>query len=185
VEIFSPKTLKFLRGRPGFEVGSTVKRKVLGFGGWLGEVERRSPERLFVRVRGVKDVMVGEVYEYEPWFRDGRMEFYGYLPAQSRPYMSEIHERLVELGYMVYGFGEHGGEVIVHYRRGDKGMRIYRFRVDDRCPRCGWRVSSAYVLASSEGEAKNLVENGIWLCGNCMIDMLVDKVIYISGWKAD
>ena len=64
--------------------------------------------------------------------------------------------------------------MIVHYRRGDKDMRIYRFRVDDKCPRCGWRVSTAYVVASSEDEAKNLMEGGIWLCGNCMADMLVD-----------
>ena len=147
----------------------------MGFGEWLGEVERRSPEKVFVRVRGFKDVMVGEVYEYEPWFRDGGTEFYGYLPAQSKPYMSKIHEELIKLGYMVYGFGEHGGEVIVHYRRGDKGMKIYRFRVDDRCPRCGWRVSSAYVLAPGEDEAKSLVESGIWFCGNCMANMLVDK----------
>ena len=157
-------------------MGSTVKRKVLRFGEWLGEVERRSPERVFVRVKGVKDVMVGEVYEYEPWFRDEGTEFYGYLPAQSRPYMSEIHEKLVRLGYVVYGFGEHGGEVIVHYRRGDKSMKIYRFKVnEEKRPRCGWRVSSAYVVASSEGEAKTLMENGIWLCGNCMADMLVDR----------
>ena len=147
----------------------------MGFGEWLGEVERRSPEKVFVRVRGFKDVMVGEVYEYEPWFRDGGTEFYGYLPAQSRPYMSNIHEELVKLGYMVYGFGEHGGEVIVHYRRGDKGMSIYRFKVDDKCPRCGWRVSTAYVVASSEDEAKNLMGNGTWLCGNCLADMLVDR----------
>ena len=30
-----------------------------------------------MRVKGVKDIMVGEVYEYEPWFRDGRIEFMG------------------------------------------------------------------------------------------------------------
>jgi len=162
-------------------MGSRVSRKVLGFDEWLGEVERRSPEKVFVRIKGVKDIMVGEVYEYEPWFRDGRTEFYGYLPAQSRPYMSEIHERLVELGYTVYGFGESGGEVIVHYRRGDRGMRIYRFRVDDRCPRCGWRVSSAYILASSEDEAKSLMDRGIWLCGNCIADILVDKNILFPG----
>jgi len=73
--------------------------------------------------------------------QDGGIEFYGYLPVQSRLYMSEIHEKLVGLGYAVYGFGEHGSEVVVHYRRGDKGMKIYRFKVDDRRPRCGWRVS--------------------------------------------
>ena len=114
-------------------MGSGVERKILRFGEWLGEVERRSPERVFVRVRGVRDVMVGEVYEYEPWFRDGRMEFYGYLPAQSRPYMSKIHEELIKLGYTVYGFGEYGSEVIVHYRRRGEGegLRIYRFRVDE------------------------------------------------------
>ena len=156
-------------------MGSRVERKVLGFGEWLGEVEGKRPEKVFVRVKGVKDIMVGEVYEYEPWFRDGRIEFYGYLPAQSRPKMNMIHERLTKLGYAVYGFGESGSEVIVHYRRGDKGMRIYRFGVDEKCPRCGWRVSMAYVVASDEDEAKNLVVNGIWLCGNCMADMLVDR----------
>jgi len=158
-------------------MGSEVERKVLRFDEWLGEVECRSPEKVFVRVRGVKDIMVGEVYEYEPWFRDDKVEFYGYLPAQSRPYMGRIHERLTKIGYVVYGFGESGSEVIVHYRRerGDEGLRIYRFGVDDKCPHCGWRVTTAYVVASSEGEAKNLVVNGIWLCGNCMADMLVDR----------
>ena len=48
-------------------------------------VERRKPEKVFVRVKGVKDIMVGEVYDYEPWFRDGRTEVPGYLPTQSRP----------------------------------------------------------------------------------------------------
>ena len=156
-------------------MGSRVSRKVLGFDEWLGEVERRSPEKVFVRVKGFKDVMVGEVYEYEPWFRDGGTKFYGYLPAQSRPYMSEIHEKLVRLGYVVYGFGESGSDVIVHYKRGDRGMKIYRFRVDEKCPHCGWRVTTAYVVASDEDEAKNLMKSGIWLCGNCMADMLVDR----------
>ncbi len=128
------------------------------------EVESKRPEKMFVRVKGFKDIMVGEVYGYEPWFRDGKIDFYRYLPAQSRPYMSKIHEELIKLGYTVYGFGEHGGEVIVHYRRErkDEGLRIYRFGVDEeKCPHCGWRTSSAYVVASSEIEAKNLVENGI------------------------
>ena len=158
-------------------MSSEVERKVLRFGEWLGEVESKRPDKVFVRVKGVKDVMVGEVYEYEPWFRDGGVEFYGYLPAQSRSKMNMIHERLTKFGYVVYGFGESGGEVIVHYRRGgeDEGLRIYRFGVDERCPHCRWCVTTAYVVASSEGEAKNLMENGIWLCGNCMADVLVDR----------
>jgi len=36
----------------------------------------------------------------------------------------------------------------------------------------------AYVLAPSKDEAKSLVENGIRLCGNCMIDMLADRVMF-------
>jgi len=43
-------------------------RRVLVFYEWLGEVERRRPERVFVRIRGVRDIMVGEAYDYEPWF---------------------------------------------------------------------------------------------------------------------
>ena len=156
-------------------MSSQAERRVLGFDEWLGEVECRKPEKVFMRVRGVKDVTYGEVYNYEPWFRDGRTEVLGYLPAQGRPKMDMIHERLIKLGYVVYGFGESGSEVIVHYRRGDEGLRIYRFRVDEKCPHCRWRVSSAYVVASDEDEAKTLMENGIWLCGNCMADMLVDR----------
>ena len=158
-------------------MSSEVERKVLRFDEWLGEVERRSPEKVFVRINGVKDIMVGEVYEYEPWFRDDKVEFYGYLPAQSRPKMNMIHERLTKLGYVVYGFGESGSEVIVYYRRRgeDEGLRIYRFGVDEKCPHCGWRVSTAYVLALSNDEAKSLMESGAWLCGNCMADMLVDR----------
>ena len=78
---------------------------------------------MFVRIKGFKDIMVGEVYDYEPWFMDEGTEFYGYLPTQSRPYMDRIHERLVKLGYVVYGFGESGSEVIVHYRRRE-GVRV-------------------------------------------------------------
>jgi len=48
-------------------------RRVLTFNEWLGEVERRRPERVFAGIRGVRDIMVGEAYEYEPWFRDGRV----------------------------------------------------------------------------------------------------------------
>jgi len=63
---------------------------------------------VFIRFKGVRDVVVGELYEYEPWFGDGGIEFYRYLPAQSRPYMSEIHEKLVRLSYVVYGSGNVG-----------------------------------------------------------------------------
>jgi len=157
-------------------MSSQVDRKVLSFNEWLGEVERRKPEKLFVKIKGVKDVMYGEVYNYEPWFMDGRTEVLGYLPTQSRPQMDMIHEKISKLGYVIYGFGEHGSEVIVHYRRGDEGLRMYRFGVDEeKCPHCRWRVSTAYVMASSEDEAKTLLENDVWLCGNCIADMLVDE----------
>ena len=66
----------------------------------------------------------------------------------------------------------------------DEGLRIYRFGVDEeKCPHCGWRVSTAYVVASSEDEAKNLVENGIWLCGNCMADTLVDREYILKSGR--
>ena len=65
--------------------------------------------------------MVGDVYDYEPWFRDGRVLVCGYLPTQSRPRMSMIHERLTSLGYIVDGFGQDGSEVIAHYRRVEMG----------------------------------------------------------------
>jgi len=156
-------------------MSSQAERRVLGFDEWLGEVERRKPEKVFVRVRGVKDIMVGEVYDYEPWFRDGKTEIRGYLPTQSRPQMDMIHQKIVNLGYVVYGFGESGNEVIVHYRRGDESLRMYRFEVSENCPRCGWRVPMAYVMASSEDEAKTLLENEVWLCGRCMADFIVDE----------
>ena len=156
-------------------MSSQAERRVLGFDEWLGEVERRKPEKLFVRVRGVKDVMYGEVYDYEPWFMDGGTEVRGYLPTQSRPKVDMIHEKITKLGYVIYGFGEYGSEVIVHYRREHGGLRMYRFEIDDNCPHCGWRVTTAYVMASSEDEAKTLLENDVWLCGNCMADMLVDE----------
>jgi len=124
------------------------------------------------------------------WWLEGFMDMslgsgMGGLSSTGICPLRAIHEKLIKLGYTVYGFGEHESEVTVHYRRRreDKGMRIYRFRVDDRCPRCGWRVSSAYVLASSEDEAKSLVGEAIRLCGNCMADMLVDRVILSSKVK--
>ena len=49
-------------------MSSQVKRRVLGFDLWLEEIGRRKPRKVFVRIRGCKDIMVGEVYEYEPWF---------------------------------------------------------------------------------------------------------------------
>ena len=33
----------------------------------------------------------------------------------------------------------------------------------------------AYVMASSEDEAKTLLENDVWLCGKCMSDFVVDE----------
>ena len=103
-------------------MGSRVRKRVLGFDEWLGEVESKRPEKVFVRTKGFKDIMVGEVYEHEPSFRDEGVEFYGYLPAQSRPYM--IHEQLIKLGYAVYGFGEYGSKVIIHYRREGESKRL-------------------------------------------------------------
>ena len=68
--------------------------------------------------------------------------------------------------------------MIVHYRRREEseGVKIYRIEVDElKCPNCGWPTSLAYVIASSESEAKSLVESGEWLCGSCMADLLVDE----------
>ena len=101
-------------------MSSQVDRRILNFEDWLGEVECRRPEKLFVRVRGVKDIMVGEIYEYEPWFMDGNTEVRAYLPVQGRPFMNFIHHKISELGYSVDGFGEDGSVVIVHYRRGGR-----------------------------------------------------------------
>ena len=101
-------------------MSSQAEARVLGFNLWLEEVGRRKPEKLFVRVRGVKDIMVGEVYEYEPWFMDGNTEVRAYLPVQGRPFMNFIHHKISELGYSVDGFGEDGSVVIVHYRRGGR-----------------------------------------------------------------
>jgi len=69
-----------------------------------------------VGIRGAKDVMVGETYDYEPWFRGGKMEVCGHLPTLSGPCMNMIHEMLVRLGYIVDGFGQYSDEVIAHYR---------------------------------------------------------------------
>jgi len=155
--------------------GGDLKRRVLSFDEWLGEVERKKLEKLFVRIKGVKDIMVGEVYEYEPWFMDGKIEIRGYLSTQSKPQMDMIHQKITKLGYVIYGFGEYGSEVIVHYRRERGVLKMYRFGVDEKCPSCGWRVTTAYVMASSENETKTLLENNIWLCGKCIADMLVDE----------
>ena len=86
-------------------------RRVLAFYERLGEIERKRPERVFVRIKGSKDIMVGDVYDYEPWFRDGGVVISGYLPTQSRPRMDMIHESLTGLGYIVDGFGQDGSEI--------------------------------------------------------------------------
>jgi len=96
-------------------------RRVLAFYEWLGEFERKKPERVFVRVRGAKDIMVGDVYDYEPWLRNGEVMVCGYLPTQGRPRMDMIHESLTSLGYIVDGFGQDGSEIIAHYRRVEIG----------------------------------------------------------------
>jgi len=69
-----------------------------------------------VGIRGVRDIMVGEAYEYEPWFRDGGVQVCGHLPTLSRPQRDMIHEMLTGLGYTVDGFGQYADEIIVHYR---------------------------------------------------------------------
>ena len=60
-------------------------RRVLVFSERLGIVEYRRPEKVFVGIKGVRDIMVGDVYDYEPWLRDGGVQVCGYLPTQSRP----------------------------------------------------------------------------------------------------
>jgi len=50
---------------------------------------------MFMRVKGVKDIIVGEVYEYEPWFMDGRKSLQLFTH-------SEQAKRLVESGEWLY-----------------------------------------------------------------------------------
>ena len=142
-------------------MSSQIERRVLRFGDWLGGVERRGPEKVFVKIGESKDVIYGEVYEYEPCFRDDEIEFYAYLPARSRSCINDVHDKLVRLGYAVDGFGEYGNEVIVHYRRGEEDIRVYRLWVDDRYPHYEWRVSSAYVVASNKDGTKSLMDKGV------------------------
>jgi len=88
---------------------------------WLEEVGHRKPRKLSVKIKGVKEIIVGGVYGYEGWFMDGKIEIRGCLPAHSKPYIDFIHQKIIGLGYMVDGFGEYGGEVIVHYKRREEG----------------------------------------------------------------
>ena len=60
-------------------------RRAPAFSEWLGIVECRRPEMVFVGIKGVRDIMVGDVHDYEPWLRDGGVQVCGYLPTQSRP----------------------------------------------------------------------------------------------------
>jgi len=91
-------------------------------------------------------------------------------------------ERMVALlsfitGVSVDGFGEDGSVVIVHYRRKQEGeaVRLFRFEVDElKCPNCGWRAVNAYVMAVNRVHAETLLKNGVWLCGKCMADLIVD-----------
>ena len=159
-------------------MSSQAERRVLGFDLWLEEVGRKRPSKVFVRIRGRKDIMTGETYVHEPWFMDGRTEVRAYLPVHSRPFMDVIHRKIVDLGYVVDGFGEDGSVVIVHYRRREEGeaVRLFRFEVDElKCPNCGWRAVNAYVMAVNRVHAETLLKNGIWLCGKCMADLIVDE----------
>jgi len=81
-----------------------------------------------VGIRGVRDIIVGEAYDYEPWFRDGGVQVCGHLPTLSRPCMNMIHEGLTGLGYIVDGFGQYADEVIIHYRRAAQHSRIIERR---------------------------------------------------------
>jgi len=38
-------------------------RRVLAFYEWLGEIECKRPERVFVRIKGAKDIMVGDAVD--------------------------------------------------------------------------------------------------------------------------
>jgi len=157
---------------------SHAETRVLGFNPWLEEVGRRRPRKVFVKIRGSKDIMTGKTYEYEPWFMDGKTEVRAYLHVHSRPFMDVIHQKIMELGYVVDGFGEDGSVVIVHYRRREEGkaVRLYRFEIDElKCPNCGWRAVNAYVMAVNGVHAKSLLKSGVWLCGKCMADLIVDE----------
>jgi len=98
---------------------------------------------------------------------EGKTEIRAYLPVHNRPFMDFIHRKIVNLGYMVNGFGEDGSVVIVHHWRREEGeaVRLYRFEVDElKCPSRGWSTT-AYVMASNEIHAKALMRDGTLLCG--------------------
>ena len=59
--------------------------------------------------------------------------------------------------------------------------RIYAIGVEEeKCPNCLWPTSTAYVLAESEEQARELVKKGAWLCGECMASWLADKEFQIT-----
>jgi len=43
-----------------------------------------------------------------------------------------------------------------------------------KCPSCGWRVSRLYVLADSAEEAGKLFDEGLGLCADCFLEMLIE-----------
>jgi len=47
--------------------------------------ECRRPERIFMGIGGVKDIMAGDVHDYEPWFRDDKVEICGIYPPGAGP----------------------------------------------------------------------------------------------------
>jgi hypothetical protein len=61
-------------------------------------------------------------------------------------------------------------------------MRLFRFKSEEIfqrfevvCDGCGWKTRWLYVMAEKEGEALELVKKGVFLCGECMAELLTQE----------
>jgi hypothetical protein len=61
-------------------------------------------------------------------------------------------------------------------------VRLFRFeaeqifqRFEVVCDGCGWKTRRLYVIAEGEEEALELVKKGVFLCGECMAELLTQE----------
>jgi len=55
-------------------------------------------------------------------------------------------------------------------------MSIFAVGEDEKCGDCNWVVSTVYLMAQTEEEAREQhKENDRGLCGECLVDLMIER----------
>jgi hypothetical protein len=63
-----------------------------------------------------------------------------------------------------------------------RGVKLFEFKAEEPfgryevvCDGCGWKTRKIYVMAKTREEALELAKRGVFLCGECMAELIAEK----------